>query len=391
MKKYTKYAVALATVVALGGSATFAMAATTDKSATTTTQGTQQNQQGKGKGHGGPQQKEMVQQNTELQALLKLTADELTTQLKAGKSLADIATAQGVDKQQVIDLLVKQDAARIDQDVKDGKLTADKATEMKANSTQRATDRVDGKGGFGGGPGGDKGFHGGGHGFDVAQNTELTSLLKLTADELTTQLKAGKSLADIAAAQSVDKQQVIDLLVKLEAAHFDQEVTDGKMTAEQAAACKANSVQHVTDQVDGKGGFGGGPGAPGGERGGRGGHGFGEFDQATADFLKVTQDELKTQLQAGKSLLEIATAHSVTKEQLTSFLVDKQTKQLDQDLKDQKITQAQYDEMKTHIADMVEHMLAGKPAKGDRGPRGQKQGQAQDQTQQPAQQPTTQQ
>src|SRR4051794_14539983 len=43
---------------------------------------------------------------------LKLTPEELAKQLKAGKSLADIATAQGVPKQTLIDALVKagQDA-----------------------------------------------------------------------------------------------------------------------------------------------------------------------------------------------------------------------------------------------------------------------------------------
>ncbi|MBL0385091.1 hypothetical protein JJB07_00405 [Tumebacillus sp. ITR2] len=366
MKKFTKYAVALATVVALGGTATYAMAATS----TTTNKTATNDQQQKGKGHG----EFFNQNNTELQTLLKLSADELTTQLKAGKSLADIASAQGVDKQAVIDLLVKQDAAHIDQDVKDGKLTADQATQMKANSVQHATDQVDGKGGFGG-PGGKRGGHGGpgGPGFHLENNTDLQTLLKLSADELTTQLKAGKSLADIASAQGVDKQAVIDLLVKQDAAHIDQDVKDGKLTADQATQCKANSVQHATDEVDGKGGFGG----PGGDRDGHegpGGPGFRlENNTDLQTLLKLSADELTTQLKAGKSLADIASAQGVEKQAVIDLLVKQDAAHLDQDVKDGKLTAEQAAQMKTdsvqHATDQVEGKggFGGKGGKGGKG------------------------
>ncbi|WP_038093579.1 hypothetical protein, partial [Tumebacillus flagellatus] len=76
MKKISKYAIAFAAVVALGGSATLAMADTPANATTnsTTAQNTQTPQQ-KGnhpfaKGHGGFE----LQNNTDLQTLLKLSA-----------------------------------------------------------------------------------------------------------------------------------------------------------------------------------------------------------------------------------------------------------------------------------------------------------------------------
>lgn len=245
MKKFTKYAIALATVVALGGTATLAMADTTSNNTNTQAQ---QDAHHKGFGKGKEQRgfaQAGLEQNTELQTLLKLSADELKAQLQAGKTLADIASAQGVDKQAVIDLLVKQENARIDQE----------ATQRKASSEQRVTNQVEGKGGFGG-PGG-QGHPGGRGGFAFAQNTDLQSLLKLSADELSTQLKAGKTLADIASAQGIDKQAVIDLLVKQDTARLDQAVTDGKLTSDQAEKMKTDAVQRTTDLVDGKGFMGG--------------------------------------------------------------------------------------------------------------------------------------
>ncbi|KEO84981.1 hypothetical protein EL26_03000, partial [Tumebacillus flagellatus] len=98
--------------------------------------------------------------------------------------------------------------------------------------------------------------------------------------------------------QGVDKQAVIDLLVKQENARLDQAVTDGKMTSDQATQMKANVTQHVTDQVDGKG-FGGGKGGFDGQRGGhgkgRGGHQNGQANgqqgQATQGQSQSTQTQ----------------------------------------------------------------------------------------------------
>ena len=54
-----------------------------------------------GRGPGG-----MAKSATEVAALLKLTEAELKDQLVSGKSLADVAKAQGVEVSAVIDLLV---------------------------------------------------------------------------------------------------------------------------------------------------------------------------------------------------------------------------------------------------------------------------------------------
>ncbi len=52
-------------------------------------------------------------------ALLNLDADALRTRLKAGETLKQVATAQGVDVQTVIDLMVTQATARVRTDITD--------------------------------------------------------------------------------------------------------------------------------------------------------------------------------------------------------------------------------------------------------------------------------
>ena len=166
--------------------------------------------------------------NQELLTLLKLDEATFHTELKAGKTLAAIGEAAGVTKQQIIDLLVSQDAAKLAQAVTDGKITQAEADTRKAKQLENVTKRVDQAGNLGGkgpgGPGG-KGPEGrGGHGGPGGQGgpggggpgEALSTLLGLTPQEIGTQMHAGKSLSEIALEKGISKQQLIDALVKSE-------------------------------------------------------------------------------------------------------------------------------------------------------------------------------
>lgn len=87
--------------------------------------------------------------NQELLTLLKIDGPTLNQELKANKSLADIAAEKKVPEQQVIDVLVKQSSQRMDQAVQAGKLTKDKADQMKAKMQDQIKKNVERKGGFG--------------------------------------------------------------------------------------------------------------------------------------------------------------------------------------------------------------------------------------------------
>jgi ribosomal protein S20 len=89
--------------------------------------------------------------------------ETLKTQLRDGATIAEIA---GDKTQAVIDALVAEASAKIDQAVADGKLTQERADEMKANLADRITRMVNeggrpfGGGHFGGMRGGMRGFPG---------------------------------------------------------------------------------------------------------------------------------------------------------------------------------------------------------------------------------------
>lgn len=100
----------------------------------------------------------------------------------------------------------------------------------------------------------------------------VATVLKLTEAELKTQLDSGKSLADVAKAQSVNVSAVIDVIVADVKAHIAEEVASGELTQAEADAKLAEVTTRVTDMVNSVRPAGMGEGKHGG-RGGRGGHG----------------------------------------------------------------------------------------------------------------------
>jgi uncharacterized protein YidB (DUF937 family) len=149
-------------------------------------------------------------------------------------------------------------------------------------------------------------------------NPELLSLLKLDAGTLQQNIKSGKSLADIAAGQGVEEQKVIDLLVKQASERLDKAVQAGKLTQAQADEKKKNLQGQIKNRVENKGGFGFKK-----ERRGREGH-----LEEVASVLGMSKEEVLTQLQSGKTLVQIAQDKGISKDELLNKLLEKQKERL---------------------------------------------------------------
>lgn len=177
---------------------------------------------------------------------LGLSTDELRTQLEAGKSLAQVAEAQGVDKQKLIDALVAAGEKQLD--------------EAKAALPDRVAEAVEsthtGGGDHGGrGPGGPGGR--GGMGLETAAKA-----LGITEDDLKSALQDGKTIAEVAEEKGVDVQKVIDALVTEAKTRSAEAVKAGKITQAEADEHLADITERITSFVNE--GFKGGPGGPGG-------------------------------------------------------------------------------------------------------------------------------
>lgn len=90
------------------------------------------------------------------------------------------------------------------------------------------------------------------------------STIGISEADLRTALQSGQSIADVAKAHNVDPQTVIDALVADAKQHLADDVSNGRLTQDQADRMSADLATHITDEVNHAGlGGPGGPGCPG--------------------------------------------------------------------------------------------------------------------------------
>jgi hypothetical protein len=161
--------------------------------------------------------------------------------------LDDAAKRLNVAPAELRDALAKAQDAQLDQAVKDGKLTQQQADAIKARRKQ------DGRvlGGGGRGPGG-PGHHGGGPGGLI---DPAAKALGLSRQALATQLRSGKTLAEIAKAQSKDLADVKAAIKTAATKQLDAAVKAGRLTSAQ----RDEEVAELDEHIDGFA-EGGGPG-----------------------------------------------------------------------------------------------------------------------------------
>lgn len=141
---------------------------------------------GRGPGRGGPGvdlKRDLI--GTAAQTI-GITPEQLMTEHKAGKTLAQIAQAHGVDPQKVADAIIAKISADIDKAVADGRLPADRAAKMKQELAKRVPEMLNRN--CYGGAGDGKGDHkGDGNSGDTPPSTEPPSTEPSTTAPPTTE------------------------------------------------------------------------------------------------------------------------------------------------------------------------------------------------------------
>jgi hypothetical protein len=174
---------------------------------------------------------------------LGLTQDELRTQLESGKTLAQIASAQGKSVSGLEDVIYADAKTHLDQAVANGKLTADEEQTMLAELKSHLDDIVNSTGphitvkGVGGGPFGEA----------------AAAYLGLTPAELRAQLESGKTLAQVAADQGKSVEGLKAAIIAGAKTELDAAVAAGKITAAQEQQMLADLQSHIDDVVNGVG------------------------------------------------------------------------------------------------------------------------------------------
>ncbi|GIK42051.1 MAG: hypothetical protein BroJett011_58840 [Chloroflexota bacterium] len=208
---------------------------------------------------------------------LGLTTQELLTELQAGKTIAEVAAEKNVAVDDIVEAVVASRTERLNQLVTDGQLTQEQAdamlTLMKANITERINAEWP-AGGFGRGMmGGDRwgggmmggmmgggrwgggmmgGIMGGGRWGGPGNSPMFTVAeeLGLTPVELMTELRAGKSVADIAAEKNVAVDTIVDAVLAPRTDRLNDLVAKGQLTQEEVDSRLANLRVDVIDWLN---------------------------------------------------------------------------------------------------------------------------------------------
>jgi hypothetical protein len=153
----------------------------------------------------------------------------------------------------------------------------------------------------------------------------------------------------------ISSQRLEDATKAAAVDQVDAALAQGRITKEQADALKQRIESGDYPPFFGPA-FG-----PGFERFHRGPPVFGEKLSAAADYLGLTEAELRTQLSSGRTLADIAKARGKSVDGLEQAILDDAKATLDQAVKDGKLTQAEADQVfarvKTHVDDLVDHGL----------------------------------
>ena len=168
----------------------------------------------------------------------------------------------------------------------------------------------------------------------------------ISESDLRTELAGGKSLADVAVAHGKTRDGLIAALVQA-------------------------STTQITTLVDTKNPF---PAPPAGAPG-RGMHFGGDEFTAASTYLGISESDLRTKVQSGQSLAQIANATAgKSRDGLIQALVAAETTEIDQAQKDGKITADQATQAKANLTTRITQFVdnthpMGGPGFGPRGHR----------------------
>jgi hypothetical protein len=170
-------------------------------------------------------------------------------------------------------------------------------------------------------------------------------------------------MTDVAKRLGVSTDALNDAVKGARLDQVEQALKDGEITQEQADAAK--------QAIESGEGRGFGPGHRGFKGGFGGGHGFGHHGhrggslEAAADYLGLSQDELRTGLRGGKSLATIAGEEGTSVDGLKAAMVKDASAKLDEAVADGRITEEQKASLAERLSEMVDRLVDRTPR--DRG------------------------
>jgi hypothetical protein len=273
----------------------------------------------------------------------------------------DAARQLGVEPQELSNALEQALKNRVDEAVRDGRLTREEGARLK--------ERIDAGDAplFGLGPEPGFGFRHEVRPGPFAMKFEAAAgYLGMTQAELHRALRGGKSLAQVARDRGKSVEGLVDALVANAEVKLERSVEAGELTEAEKREMLSGLRERLTNVVNGRfpeppaPGFGfrhGGPGP------------FHAKLEAAARYLGMTQAELREALQGDKTLAQVARDQGKSVDGLVEVLVAGAEEKLDRAVDQGHLTEAQKREMLSGLRERITDLVNGRfPPRFDRRP-----------------------
>ncbi len=255
--------------------------------------------------------------------------------LDSGKTVAEIATENGVDVQAVVDALVVAEDAFIDELVASGELSAEEAAEWKSETAEYINELVNESWD-------DLYFEiEGNDPYQVAADT-----IGIDIKDLFDGLDSGKTVAEIATENGADVQAVVDALVAAEDAFIDELVASGELSAEEAAEWKSETAEYINELVNESWDD----------------HYFEIVDgedpvQIAADTIGVDVETLYNAIDSGQTIAEVAAENGVDAQTVIDALVTAENSFIDELVAKGDITSEEANEWRSEVSEYTAEMV----------------------------------
>jgi lambda repressor-like predicted transcriptional regulator len=173
--------------------------------------------------------------------LLDMEPEAVREAFLDGTTLAELSEAQGLPVGELISALVSDAEAQVAEHLDAGQITEEQADRILDGLEERITERVYAERPVREG----RGRRGHGQGSEI-----VSELLGMTTQEIRDGFEAGNTLAELAQAQGVSSEQLVDALVAEAEARVTEKVESGDISQDRADSILGNMEERIENRVN---------------------------------------------------------------------------------------------------------------------------------------------
>lgn len=189
-----------------------------------------------------------------------------------------------------------------------------------------------------GGPGGK------GHGGIRVAGQTAAATIGVSPEDLRSQIRSGKTIAQIATEHGVDPNTVVNAVVTALTEQIDQKAAAGTVDANRAEQAKQKLPDFANRFVNET-------------KPHRGYMILKDAVKAAAKEIGVSEKELKDALKSGKSIAQVAKDHDTSVDDVVNAIVKEATGDIDKAVKDGNLDSTKADEIKKKLPDRVKKLV----------------------------------